>query len=103
MRSWYVPVLTIGLLLWGTSRGLAAADVAPPSAPVPPSSEQTAAAAAAGIASPAVVISLTGEIDDFSRDQLFKRFDRARALGAKTVILRLNTPGGSSGRKISRN
>lgn len=98
MRSWYVPLLTIGLLLWGTLPSLAA-DVPPP-APA----AAAAAAAAESVATPTAVVSLTGEIDDFSRDQLFKRFDRARALGAKTVILRLNTPGGlvTSALDISR-
>jgi membrane-bound serine protease (ClpP class) len=43
---------------------------------------------------PAVVITLEGVIDDYNRDALVKRFDEARRLGAKVVILKLNTPGG---------
>jgi membrane-bound serine protease (ClpP class) len=33
-------------------------------------------------------------VDDYSRDMLFKRFNAARAAGAKTIILALDTPGG---------
>jgi membrane-bound serine protease (ClpP class) len=43
---------------------------------------------------PAVVISLHGEVDDFTRDALERKFAQARALGAKTVILDMDTPGG---------
>jgi membrane-bound serine protease (ClpP class) len=55
-------------------------------------------------AKPAVVITLQGVIDDYSRDGLFKRFAEARKLGAKVVILKLNTPGGlvTAGLDISR-
>lgn len=51
----------------------------------------------------AVVISLEGRIDDFSRDRLLRRFEQARGMGATTVILRLHTPGGlvSAGLDIS--
>lgn len=41
-----------------------------------------------------VVITLTGEIDDYARDGLIHRFEQAKAMGAQTVILELNTPGG---------
>lgn len=53
---------------------------------------------------PAVVITLDGVIDDYNRDALFKRFAAARKLGAKVVILKLDTPGGlvTSGLDISR-
>ncbi len=43
---------------------------------------------------PTVIIPLTGGIDDATRDGLFGRFKHAQALGAKVVILELNTPGG---------
>lgn len=42
----------------------------------------------------AAVITLTGEIDDYSRDILLHDFQEARSIGAKTVILELDTPGG---------
>jgi membrane-bound serine protease (ClpP class) len=53
---------------------------------------------------PAVVITLQGVIDDYSRDALFKRFAEAKRLGAKVIILKLNTPGGlvTAGLDISR-
>lgn len=41
-----------------------------------------------------VVITLAGEIDDYNRDQLFRRFDDAKKLGAKVVILNIDTYGG---------
>src|SRR5690348_29351 len=46
---------------------------------------------------PAAVISLKGEIDNFSRDALVKRFQQAKAAGAKTIILKLDTAGGLVG------
>jgi membrane-bound serine protease (ClpP class) len=52
----------------------------------------------------AVVITIAGEIDDYNRDQLFRRFDDAKKLGAKVVILNVDTYGGllTSGLEISR-
>src|SRR6266480_4812955 len=44
--------------------------------------------------SDAAVVVLKGEIDNYSRDTLFRRFDEARAIGAKTVILQIDTYGG---------
>src|SRR3954451_1514001 len=50
------------------------------------------------------VVVLKGQIDDFNRDELFKRFASARAAGAKTVVLRIDTYGGlvTAGLDISR-
>ena len=52
----------------------------------------------------AVVIVLRGEINDFNRDSVLKRFKEAREMGAKVVILKVNTYGGlvTSGLDISR-
>ncbi len=44
--------------------------------------------------SAAVVIALHGEVDEFTRDSLFRKFAEARRLGATTVILDMDTPGG---------
>ncbi len=51
-----------------------------------------------------VVITLAGEIDDYNRDALMRRFDEAKKLGAKVVILNVDTYGGllTSGLEISR-
>jgi membrane-bound serine protease (ClpP class) len=51
-----------------------------------------------------VVIALHGEVDDYTRDSLFRKFGEARALGARTIILDLDTPGGlvTAGLDISR-
>src|SRR4051794_123175 len=73
----------------------------------PATSERQApdvASATSSSPTPAVVITLQGVIDDYSRDALFKRFAEARRLGAKVVILKLNTPGGlvTAGLDISR-
>src|SRR5687768_5334821 len=52
----------------------------------------------------AVVVSLAGTVDDFNRDALQRRFEKARRLGAGTVILEIDTYGGlvSSALDISR-
>ena len=52
----------------------------------------------------AVIIRLQGQIDDYNRDALFRRFKEARRAGAKTVILDVNTYGGlvTAGLDISR-
>ncbi|HEY1629251.1 MAG TPA: hypothetical protein VGF52_05295 [Tepidisphaeraceae bacterium] len=41
-----------------------------------------------------MIIQLKGEIDDYNRDSLMRRFAEARQLGADTIILQLNTYGG---------
>jgi membrane-bound serine protease (ClpP class) len=43
---------------------------------------------------PAAIVSLTGEIDDYSSGDLIRRFDRAREMGAKTIIIDIDSPGG---------
>ena len=50
------------------------------------------------------VIRLQGEVDDFTRDTLFRHFREAESAGAKTVILEIDTYGGlvTSGLDISR-
>jgi membrane-bound serine protease (ClpP class) len=63
----------------------------------------TAFAAAISSDPKTVVIVLRGEIDDYNKNSLEKRFDEARALGAKTIILQIDTYGGlvTSGLEIS--
>lgn len=67
-------------------------------------SASTKPAAVFNTPGPAVVIRLTGEVDNYQRDQLFRRFAKARTLGAKTIILEIDTYGGlvTSGLDISR-
>src|SRR5439155_18828186 len=55
-----------------------------------------AQAPATAPANPAIVIALLGEIDDYSRDMLFRRFEQARADGATNIILQIDTYGGSA-------
>jgi membrane-bound serine protease (ClpP class) len=43
---------------------------------------------------PAAIVPLVGQIDDYSRDDLIKRFEKAKALGAKTIIVSIDSPGG---------
>src|ERR1041385_8956573 len=52
----------------------------------------------------AAVVVVQGKIDDFERDALIRRFHQARAAGAKTIILQIDTTGGlvSSALDISR-
>ena len=66
-------------------------------APSSPSSQQAAV-------TPAAVVGLSGEIDDFNRDSFFKRFKTAKADGAKTIIVEIDTWGGlvTAGLDISR-
>jgi len=42
----------------------------------------------------AAIVIFQGEVDDFARDSLERRYAEARAAGAKTIILKLNTYGG---------
>ena len=53
---------------------------------------------------PAAIVPLSGQIDDYSRDDLVRRFDKAKALGAKVVIVEIDSPGGlvTSSMDISR-
>lgn len=64
----------------------------PPAAPAP----QGAAPAqmAPGGPTPVAVIRLEGTIDEYSKKGLVKRFESAKAVGAKTIILDLDTWGG---------
>jgi membrane-bound serine protease (ClpP class) len=50
------------------------------------------------------IVSLVGEIDDYSRDKLIRRFESAKAMGAKTIIVSIDSPGGlvTSSMEISR-
>lgn len=43
---------------------------------------------------PAAVVVLEGQIDDYTRNAMFRRIEAARAAGAKTIILEINTWGG---------
>lgn len=77
---------------------------APATAPGVSSGAATTAVVPPQSGGPAAVIRLSGEIDDYNRDQLRMRFDRARDAGAKTIILEIDTYGGlvTSGLDISR-
>lgn len=74
----------------------ALAQTAPSTAP--------ATTTASRISSKAVVVALRGEIDDYNKKALIKRFAEARSLGADTVIVQINTYGGlvTSGLEISQ-
>jgi membrane-bound serine protease (ClpP class) len=68
-----------------------------------PAAAQTPTTAPAS-AQKTAIIQLTGEINDFNRDQFFRRFDQARAAGANIVVVDLDTYGGlvTAGLEISR-
>ena len=76
---------------------------AAPSATTRPATTAPTPPDLSGPPTPAAVITFKGEVDDYSRDELFKRFNQAKAAGAKVIILKLNTPGGlvSAGMDIS--
>src|SRR4051812_881390 len=52
----------------------------------------------------AAVVTLAGQIDDFNKSFVEKRFTEARKLGVDTIILKINTYGGlvTSGLEISQ-
>src|SRR5687768_6228569 len=52
----------------------------------------------------AVVITVDGQIDDYTKGVMVRRFERARELGAGTVILQIDTYGGlvTAGLEMSR-
>lgn len=74
----------------------ALAQTAPSTAP--------ATTTASRISSKAVIVALRGEIDDYNKKALIKRFAEARRLGADTLIIQINTYGGlvTSGLEISQ-
>ncbi len=79
--------------LWGTTT--LGADGIPASTSAPSSSRAEQRA---------VVIELRGDIDEYNKATLVKRFAEARKLGADTIILQINTYGGlvTSGLEISQ-
>jgi membrane-bound serine protease (ClpP class) len=103
MRIWggqllgFLTAFTAVVGLWSGTGDAAPTTTSEPQAP-------SARSTLASGTTPAVVITLQGVIDEYSRDALFKRFAEARRLGAKVVILKLNTPGGLviAGLDISR-
>src|SRR5215204_941686 len=56
--------------------------------------QTTTSAPAATQPTPAAVVLLKGVVDEYSQETLIQRIEKAKAEGAKTVILQLNTPGG---------
>jgi len=80
--------ISLGWLLLGT----VVLGQQPQAAPATATSTAPATRASAG--SSAVIVGLDGEINEFTRASVISRIEQARKLGADTVILRLNTPGG---------
>src|SRR5687768_4564393 len=84
---------TCSILILLAMSGLArAATTSPATTPAPIKFTTTTSSATQPVR--AAVVVLEGVIDEYSRDSLFKRFDKAKADGAQTIILKLNTPGG---------
>ena len=86
MREWTILILA-----------LAAVAVLPPTAPgvaSPTTEPATTPASTAPAAKRAVVITVDGQIDDYTRGVLARRFEKARSLNADTVILQIDTYGG---------
>lgn len=90
----FIALLAIAPVLALAGDGPTGSPTTAPATPPPPATARQ----------PAVVVSLSGVIDDYNRDATFKRFAEARRLGAKVVILKLNTTGGlvTAGLDISR-
>ena len=49
----------------------------------------------------AAVMVIEGEINDFTADQLARRIEKAKSAGVDTIILQLDTPGGSVGSALA--
>jgi len=98
MRTFATIIALVGILAGGLAR--ADTTTQPAVAAAPPPATQPAVVTGGKT----VIIQVTGEINDYNRDQLFRHFDEARAMGAKTVILDLDTYGGlvTAGLEISR-
>jgi membrane-bound serine protease (ClpP class) len=83
VRRWVIACFALAVLLVHGGAGVLAQTTAPATAP-----------AAATQPVPAAVVVLKGVVDEYSQETLLQRFEQAKAQGAKTVILQLNTPGG---------
>jgi membrane-bound serine protease (ClpP class) len=86
MRTAWIMAL-VALLLAGmlTATGSLLAQTTPPATTTTTTTTSTNQAA---------VIVIDGVIDNYTRDTLFRRFRAAKAAGADTIIIQLNTPGG---------
>jgi membrane-bound serine protease (ClpP class) len=104
--SLFVAALVSAMTLPSPARGEDRARPSGTSTTRPATTAQAAGLSPTGSAAvgPAAVIRLDGQVDDYNRDQLKRRFDRARSAGAKTVILEIDTYGGlvTAGLDISR-
>jgi membrane-bound serine protease (ClpP class) len=80
MREWKHAILAIAALVLSAAishRAFAAEATTSPSSP-----------------KLAVVVTVEGRIDEYAKAEMERRFDKARALGADTVVLRIDTYGG---------
>ena len=90
MREWNTRILALvaaaGVLLAAAGGLIHAAGESP--APAPPAADGQPAARRA------VVITIDGQIDDYTKGVLVRRVEKARSLNADTVILQIDTYGG---------
>jgi membrane-bound serine protease (ClpP class) len=82
-------LVTLVMLLAISALGLAQSAELVPAAPPSTRSPETAHV-------PAVIVQLEDEINDYTRDDLIRRFKEARDLGAKAIVLEINSYGGSA-------
>ncbi|MEA2710352.1 MAG: hypothetical protein QOF78_2953 [Phycisphaerales bacterium] len=82
MAAW----VAIAALIWAAGGSFAQSTA--------PTTVTAAAPTTAADSSQAAVIVIDGVIDTHTRDTLVRRFGAAKAAGAKTIIIKLNTPGG---------
>jgi membrane-bound serine protease (ClpP class) len=105
LLRWLVTLLAFVALTWNVGGAISESTAASSTAPTTQLTATSAPAPVSSpVSSPTAVIELRGEIDDFARDMLERRFAEARAAGAKTIIISLDTYGGlvTSGLDISR-
>jgi len=87
-------VAALVLFLQPARTGVAAAASQNGSADAPPLIADAAPSGFALIARRAAIVPLVGEIDDYTRDDLIRRFDKAKAMGATVIVIDINSPGG---------
>ena len=85
LSLWIVCIALLTELVPGIGKTFAQSTTAPAPALASPATTQS---------TPAAVVVLKGRIDEYSQETLLKRIDQAKAAGAKTIILELDTPGG---------
>ena len=90
--TWLALVIILGLAVPGRAQTTSVAPDFPTTTTAPASTQASDTQAVQG--GKAALVLLHGPIDDYTAKMLISRIEQARAGGARTVIIELNTPGG---------